>query len=125
MPRCAGKKGDGTPCERIVGASQRLCFSHDPANAERRSKSAAKAARSKPNREVVALKDQFRAVANGVLNGIVEPKRGAVAVQALSALMRAIEQERKIRDQDELEERLDQLEGLVEEAERSRTYGRW
>ena len=34
MPRCAGSKPDGTPCERIVGASQTYCFSHDPARKE-------------------------------------------------------------------------------------------
>jgi len=73
----------------------------------------------------VALKGQLRAVADGVLNGAVEPKRGAVAVQALSALTRAIEQERKIRDQDELEERLDELEDLVQKAERTTTRARW
>ena len=49
-------------------------------------------------------------MADGVLDGNVEPKRGAVAVQALSALIRAIEQERKIREIEELEERLSDLE---------------
>src|ERR671910_1394572 len=124
MPRCAGKKGDGTPCERIVGAALGLCYAHDPAFAENRRRAASKAARSKPNRELVVVKGQLRAVADGVLSGAVEPKRGAVAVQALSALMRAIEQERKIRELEELEERLDQLEGLVEEAERTTAHGR-
>jgi hypothetical protein len=45
-----------------------------------------------------------------VLSGAVEPKRGAVAVQALSALIRAIEQERKIREIEEIEERISELE---------------
>ena len=119
MPRCAGKKGDGTPCERIVGASPGLCYAHDPAFAENRRRAASKAARSKPNRELVVVKGQLRAVADGVLSGAVEPKRGAVAVQALSALTRAIEQERKIRELDEFAERLDQLEDLLDGAERS------
>jgi hypothetical protein len=110
MARCAGNKPDGEPCERIVSASQTYCFAHDPANAERRSRSASRAARSKPNRELAALKAQLRAVADGVLGGTVEPKRGAVAVQALSALIRAIEQERKIRELEELEERIAALE---------------
>ncbi len=54
--------------------------------------------------------DQLRVVVDGVLSGTVEPKRGAVAVQALSALTRAIEQERKIKELEELEERLNNLE---------------
>ena len=110
MARCAANKPDGSPCERIVGASQKYCFAHDPANAERRSRSASKAARSKPNRELAALKSQLRTVADGVLSGAVEPKRGAVAVQALSALTRAIEQERKVKELEEIEERLVELE---------------
>jgi hypothetical protein len=110
MARCAAYKPDGNPCERIVSASQRYCFAHDPTNADRRSKSASKAARSKPNRELASLKAQLRAVADDVLSGSVEPKCGAVAVQALSALTRAIEQERKIRELEELEERIEALE---------------
>ena len=103
MARCAAHKPDGEPCERIVSASQRYCFAHDPPNAERCSRSASKAARSKPNRELMALKDQLRHIADGVLSGAILSKNGAVAVQALSALTRAIEQERKIRGLEELE----------------------
>jgi hypothetical protein len=110
MGRCAAHKPDGSPCERIVSASQTYCFAHDPANSEKRSRSASKAARSKPNRELASLKGQLRTVADGVLGGTVEPKRGAVAVQALSALIRAIEQERKIREIEDLEARLGELE---------------
>jgi hypothetical protein len=55
----------------------------------------------------------------------VEPKRGAVAVQALRALTRALEQERKIRDIEELVERMDTLENVLEEAEGRRTHARW
>ncbi len=57
MTRCAAHKPNGVPCERIVSASQTYCFAHDPANSERRSRSASKAARSKPNRELAALKE--------------------------------------------------------------------
>ena len=110
MARCAAYKLNGEPCERIVSASQTYCFAHDPANSERRRRAASKAARSKPHRELAVLKAQLRSVADGVLSGIVEPKRGAVAVQALSALIRAIEQERKIKELEELEERLSDLE---------------
>lgn len=110
MARCAAHKPDGSPCERIVSASQKYCFVHDPTNAERRSRSASKAARSKPNRELAALKSQLRTVADGVLSGAVEPKRGAVAVQALSAPTRALEQERKIKELEEIEERVAELE---------------
>jgi hypothetical protein len=41
MPRCAGKKEDGSPCERIVGASHTYCYSHDPKRAAERRPNAA------------------------------------------------------------------------------------
>jgi hypothetical protein len=126
MARCPGIKRDGGRCTVIVNGSQTTyCYQHDPKRAEERRRNASRAARSKPSREMAVLKGQLRAVADGVLSGAVEPKRGAVAVQALSALTRAIEQERKIKEADELTERLDALEDLVNQAESSMSHARW
>ena len=65
MPRCAGKKGDGSPCERIVGSSQEYCYAHDPAFAENRKRAASKAAKSpatgRSSREIREIKDGSRA----------------------------------------------------------------
>jgi hypothetical protein len=86
MARCPGIKRDGGQCTVIVNGSQTTyCYQHDPKRAGERRRNASRAARSKPSRELGALKGQLRAVADGVLSGAVEPKRGAVAVQALSA----------------------------------------
>jgi hypothetical protein len=110
VARCAGQKPDGSPCERIVRASQSYCFAHDPARAEERKRNAARARRARPNREIVGLKVQLQDIADGVLSGALEPKRGAVGVQALSALIRALEQERRQREFEELEARISELE---------------
>jgi hypothetical protein len=59
-----------------------------------------------------------------VLDGSVERGAAAVANQVLNTQLRAIEVERRMREQDELEGRLDELEELLEEAERSITYAR-
>ena len=125
MPRCAGIKRDGGQCTTIVKPPQTHCYQHDPARAGERKRNASRAARSKPSREMAVLKGQLRAVADGVLSGAVEPKRGAVAVQALSALTRALEQERKIKEEDQLTERLDALEELVNQAESRMSHARW
>jgi hypothetical protein len=60
MPRCAATKQDGTACERIVRASQRYCYAHDPATAVQRSRNASKAARTNPSRELSAVIERFR-----------------------------------------------------------------
>jgi hypothetical protein len=128
MPRCAGKKGDGTPCERIVGSSQEYCYAHDPSYAEDRKKAAAKAARSpaksRSNTEIREIKGRLKDLYAAVLEGRTERAAAAVANQIANTQLRAIELERRVREQDELEERLDELGDLLEGAERSRSYAR-
>jgi hypothetical protein len=123
MPRCAGKKGDGSPCERIVGSSREYCYAHDPAFAEDRKKAAAKAAKSpakgRSNTEIREIKGQLRHLYAAVLEGVVGRQDAAVANQIANTQLRAIELERRVREQDELEERVDELEDLLEVAERS------
>ena len=128
MPRCAGKKGDGTPCERIVGSSQQYCYAHDPAYAEDRRRAASKAARSpatsRTSREIRQIKGRLEDLYAAVLEGRAERPAAAVANQIANTQLRAIELERRVREQDELEERLDDLGDLLEGAERSRSHAR-
>ena len=73
--RCAGSKEDGSSCERIVGASQAYCYSHDPRRAAERRRNASKGGRRKANAEVAELKAQLKKLAAGVLSGEVERGR--------------------------------------------------
>src|SRR5215204_3510001 len=129
MARCAGKKGDGTACQRIVGSLQTFCYAHDPAFAEERKRAASKAARSpakgRSNMEIREIKAQLKDLYAAVLNGRVERAAAAVANQIANTQLRAIELERRVHEQEELEERLDELEDLLEEAERATTHARW
>jgi hypothetical protein len=126
MPRCAGKKGDGTPCERIVGSSQQYCYAHDPAFAEDRKRAASKAARSpakgRSTSEIRQIKGRLEDLYTAVLEGQAERAAAAVANQIANTQLRAIELERRVREQDELEGRLDEVEDLLEEAERSKRH---
>jgi hypothetical protein len=128
MPRCAGKKGDGTPCERIVSASHEYCYAHDPVYAEDRKSAASKAARSpaksRSATEIREIKGRLKDLYTEVLEGRAERGAAAVANQIANTQLRAIELERRVREQEELEERLDELEDLLEEAERSGTRAR-
>jgi hypothetical protein len=67
MARCAASKPNGEPCERIVGASQTYCFAHDPNRAAERARSASKAARTKPTRELSDVKKRLRQLAEDVM----------------------------------------------------------
>jgi hypothetical protein len=122
MPRCAGKKGDATPCERIVGSSQQYCYAHDPAFAEDRKRDASKAARSpakgRSNSEIKEIKGRLKDLYAAVLEGRAERAAAAVANQIANTQLRAIELERKIKQTDELEGQLDEVKALLENAER-------
>ncbi len=114
MPRCRGTKPTGEPCERIVKASQNYCFSHDPDRQEERKRNASKAGKSKPSRELQGIKTRLSDLADDVLVGRVDRGNAAVAGQLLNTVIRAVAVELKVREQMELEARLEELESALE-----------
>ena len=122
MPKCAGIKRDGGRCAVIVGPGQTHCYQHDPDRAEERRRNASRGGRAKGNGELADLKQQLKDLAAGVLDGSVERGRAAVVNQIFNTLIRAIEQERKLRELDELAARLEELERTIE---RRKDGNRW
>jgi|SRR5215208_5842988 len=110
MTRCPAITRDGQPCRGLVGAGSDYCPAHDPARSEARSRSASKAARSRPSTEIRAIKAGIREVIDGVQDGSIERGVGAVLFQGYNALLKATETERRIRELDEIEERVEALE---------------
>ena len=125
MPRCAGSKPSGEPCKRIVKASQTYCFSHDPARQDERKRNASRAGKSKPNRELAAIKERLSDLADGVIEGDVDKGVAAVASQVLNVYLRAIATELKVKEVTELEARLGALEGLLAERQDRRKGRTW
>jgi hypothetical protein len=118
MPRCAGRKEDGSPCERIVGASQSYCYSHDPKRAAERRRNASRGGRSKANAEIAGFKAQLKKLAADVLSGEVVRGAATAVNQIINSQARLLELERKIKETEELEARLEALE-IVLKARRS------
>jgi hypothetical protein len=69
MRKCGAIKANGERCGRIVGASQVYCYAHDPSNADKRSRDAAKAGRSTPNSELKEMKASLKGLTEKVLTG--------------------------------------------------------
>ena len=124
MARCAGLKRDGGQCATIVKPSQSYCYQHDPERGEERRINASRAARARHDPEIREIKNLLKDLYAGVLEGRVERAAAAVASQVANTRIRAIEVERRMREADELEERLDELEGVLEAAERRRHVSR-
>ena len=123
MARCAGIKRDGGRCAVIVNGSQTYCYQHDPKRAEERRRNASRAARSKPSRELVGIKQRLSDLAEDVLEEKVDKGVAAVASQVLNVYLRAVSVELKVKEQLELTERLEALEEALEQQKGDRGYG--
>ncbi len=110
MARCSGSKRDGGQCTAIVKPSQTYCYAHDPERAGERRRNASRAARSKPNREILDIKNHLKELTLEVLSGAVATAPYAVANQLINTRLRAVELERKVKETEELEERIERLE---------------
>jgi len=120
MPQCQGIKRDGGRCTLSVPFGEQWCFNHDPARAEERRRNASRAGRSTGSREIGQLKKRISEVVDAVLEGSQDRGRAAVAIQGLNALRGVLELERKVRELDELEAR---IEALEEPQEGERRWG--
>jgi DNA gyrase/topoisomerase IV subunit A len=113
MASCRATKANGEPCTLAATGPQGLCWAHDPANREKRSRMASRAARSKPNRELSSLKALLEDLTERVLSGELPTGQAAVANQLINTRLRAIEAERKIKETEELEARIEDLEAKL------------
>jgi hypothetical protein len=113
MAVCRATKANGEPCTLSARGPQGLCWAHDPANREKRSRMASKAARSKPSWELAGLKAQLVDLTHDVLAGEIETGRASVANQLINTRLRAVEVQRRVKEAEELEERLEAIERVL------------
>ena len=124
MGACKATKANGEPCTLPANGSQGLCWAHDPKNAERRRKGASRGGRAKARAELPQLKRLLSDLTDRVLSGDLETGRAAVANQLINTRLRAVELERKIRETEDLEERIAALEATASGA-RQNGGSRW
>jgi hypothetical protein len=110
MADCSGIKRDSSRCTATVEPPHQYCWWHDPANADKRRRAASKGGKGGGSREIRDLKRRISDVVDAVLEGSQDRGRAAVAIQGLNALRGVLELERKIKETDELEARLEALE---------------
>ena len=115
---CAGIKQDGGRCTQSVKPGEHYCHHHDLTRAGERRRNAAKAGRSKPSSEIRGVKTQLQELTDRVLSGVVERADAAVCGQLLNVKLRALEQERHWREIEELEGRLEAVEGVLKGREK-------
>ncbi len=118
MGGCSGITGAGERCKGIAIDSTGLCYAHSPEHAKERRRNASRGGKSggggRSSGELAEIKALLSELTNRVLGGEgveeLETGRAAVANQLVNTRLRAVELGRRIRETDELEERIEQLE---------------
>src|SRR5215217_765839 len=115
---CGVLRANGEPCAKTVRNGASTCWAHDPANAEHRKQNASIAAKAKASKsfEVVQVKDILMNLAADLRAGKVDRGDASVLSQIYGTVLRAFEQERRIKETEEYGERIKALE----EAQRRR-----
>ena len=96
------------------------CYSHDPseARAEERRRNASRGGRTggrgRGRGEIVTIKELLSELTDRVLAGKLGTSPAAVANQLINTRLRAVELERKIKETEELEARIEELERATE-----------
>src|SRR5215211_6731266 len=113
MGRCAAIKPNGERCRLDAQEKQDTCWAHSPENSETPVCGASRGGRAKANRELPTIKALLEDLTEQVLSGELPTGPAAVANQLINTRLRAIEVERKIREAEEIEERITALEDLA------------
>ena len=114
MGVCVGSKRDGRSCTIIVESPKKYCWWHDPSNAKQRKRSAAKAGKSRPSRELADLKTQLEDLADGVLEKRIARSDAIAVNMILNTRVRLLELARRLKETEELEQRIGAIEARQE-----------
>jgi hypothetical protein len=118
MARCRFNKRDGSPCAGVAMGSHGGCWNHDDdfelARRRNARKGGTRGGRGRPNpgtADLHRLQSRFEALADNVLAGEVDRAEAAVAIQAWNGARACIAASAKLRELEDIEARLDALEG--------------
>src|SRR5215217_8245095 len=106
MARCTFIKPGGDRCKGVPVRGSMLCAAHHPDYQSRRRAGARRGGKARGAGELTAIKSEIRAVIGAVIGGRMSRGVGGVAFQGYNTLLRAVEVERKVRELDDLEDRL-------------------
>ena len=114
MASCAAITKAGGTCKGIPIDASDYCYAHHPDYKEQQRRLGAKggkrAGRGRPQTELEGIKTTLYRIAADIESGKLEKGVGAVLVQVYNAIRGCIEDQRKIRELDEVLDRLQALE---------------
>jgi hypothetical protein len=112
--QCPTLKRNGDRCSGSVPEGKYHCWFHDPANSDKRRRAASKGGkgnRSKVSKDLHALLSDLT---EQVVSGDLEPYPASVAGSLIGVRLRLLEYERRVKETEELEHRLEELETALQ-----------
>jgi hypothetical protein len=129
LAKCAGITQAGTACKGIPIDGSQWCYAHHPDRASERqrhgSKGGKRGGRGRPIAELGALRDENADIRRRLLEGELLPNVAAVAVQSINTDIRAVGATLKAREQEELAERVEELERRLSVNQRQKGSRAW
>src|SRR5829696_7509379 len=129
MSQCTGITRGGERCKGVAIDASGLCYSHDPNRADARRRAARKGGqrggRGRPQVELANIKTRLEDLASDVLEGNADRADAAVAGQLLNYVIRAVGMELKVREQEEILRRVEELEALLERQREKKGASSW
>ena len=127
MSICSGIRADGGRCQAQAMRNSEWCINHHPDYEQERRRRASKGGkrggRGRPITELASLRDENADIRRRLLEGELLPNVAAVAVQSINTDIRAVGATLKAREQEELVERLEDLEAATDQAKGGRQWG--
>ena len=107
--RCTAITKGGERC-KLDATGGSYCWSHNPQFREQRRRQGARGGKARGSGSIAAVMRKIESVIDDILEGRLERGKGAVVFQGYNVLLKAYDTERKLRELDEVMERLEALE---------------
>jgi hypothetical protein len=112
--QCPALKRDGNQCSGSVPEGKYHCWFHDPANSGKRRRAASRGGKGNKSKVSKDLHKLLEDLTGQVVSGDLEPYPASVAGQLIGVRLRLLEFERRVRETDTLEARIEELSAALE-----------
>lgn len=120
--QCPATKRNGDRCSGSVPEGKYHCWFHDPANSDKRRRAAARGGRGNKSKVSKDLHKLLESLTEQVVSGELEPYPASVAGSLVGVRLRLLEYERRVRETDTLELRLEELSEAFERQKGGSAY---
>lgn len=121
--QCPATTLKGRQCSGSVPDGKRHCWYHDSDNADKRRRAASRGGKGNRSKVSRDLHNLLEDLTEQVMSGTLEPYPASVAGGLVGVRLRLLEYERKLREVEEIDTRLEELEVALEKQKGRAAHG--